>query len=327
MLFENTVLKKLFEPSDIAILVFFRIIFGAIMLWEVIRYFQYDWIYIYWIQPTFQFSYYGFEWLKPWPGDGMYFHFIAMGILSVCIMIGFKYRISTILFFFAFSYMFLLDQTRYLNHFYLISLLSLIMIFVPAHKAFSFDSWRNTKLRTDFVPSWSLWLLRIQIGVAYFFGGIAKINEDWLTGKPMEQFLYNQGDRFPIIGEFFHEIWFVFLFAYGALFVDLLAVPFLLWRRTRIYTFGMLVAFHVLNSQLFLLGIFPWFMIFATLMFFDPSWPRLIKKFKISKKPTEKIISLTKNQKNHFIFVFGLHNFPIFYATTTFCISRKFKLD
>lgn len=267
------------------------------MLWEVFRYFDNGWITYYWVDTVFNFPLYGFDWLKPWPGDGMYFHFIAMGILSVCIMVGFKYRISTILFFLAFSYAFVLDQTTYLNHFYLICLVSFVLIFVPAHKAFSIDSWRNRTLRTDLVPAWSLWLLRIQIGVPYFFGGIAKINEDWLNGKPLGAWLESRADTFPILGEFFLETWFVYLFAYSALFLDLLAVPFLLWRRSRIYAYGLLVAFHVINSQLFEIGIFPWFMIFATLIFFDPSWPRIIKKFKITKKSPPKITSLTKNQK------------------------------
>ena len=289
--------QKLFESSDIAILVYFRIIFGAIMLWEVFRYFDHDWIYDYWIEPTFHFTYYGFDWIKPLPGDAMYLHFIVMGILSVFIMVGFKYRVSTILFFIAFSYMFLVEQSRYLNHFYLISLISFVMIFVPAHRALSFDSWWNKKLKTNFVPAWSLWLLRIQIGVAYFFGGIAKINEDWLSAKPLDSWLIDRADTFPILGVFFTEQWFAYFFAYSGLFIDLLAVPFLLWRRSRIFAYGILVAFHLLNFQLFSIGIFPWFMIFATLMFFDPSWPRVIKKFKISKKPKKEILYLSKNQK------------------------------
>jgi len=294
---KNTILQKLFVPSDISILVYFRIIFGAVMLWEVFRYFEHDWIDKYWIEPTFHFTYYGFDWLRPWPGDGMYFHFIAMGILSVCIMIGFKYRISTILFFFAFSYMFLLEESRYLNHFYLISLVSFVMMFVPAHKALSFDSWWNKKIRTDFVPAWSLWLLRIQIGVPYFFGGVAKINEDWLNGNPIRFWLADRADTFPILGQFFTEEWFVFFFAYGALLMDLLAVPFLLWKRSRIFAYGILVLFHVFNSQFFSIGIFPWFMIFATLIFFDPSWLRIFKKFKTARRPQTRISSLTKNQK------------------------------
>ncbi len=295
--FSASIFHKLLEPSDIAILVYFRIIFGAVMLWEVFRYFENDWISNYWIEPTFHFTYYGFDWLKPWPGDGMYFHFIAMGILSVCIMIGFKYRISTILFFFAFSYMFLLEQSRYLNHFYLISLVSFVMIFVPAHKALSFDSWWNKKMRADFVPAWPLGLLRIQIGIPYFFGGIAKINEDWLTGNPLRFWLAEKADAFPIVGQFFTQEWFVLFFAYSALLVDLLAVPFLLWKHSRVFAYGIITLFHVLNSQLFSIGIFPWFMIFATLIFFDPSWPRIFKKFKTAKKPQIQISSLTKNQK------------------------------
>jgi len=295
---KNTILQKLFEPNDVAILVYFRIIFGVAILYEIFRHFEYDRIYQYWIEPTFHFTYYGFDWIRPWPGDGMYFHFIAMGILAVCIMVGFKYRITTILFFFAFSYMFLLEQSRYLNHFYLISLVSFIMIFVPAHKAFSFDSWYNKKLHSDFVPGWSVWLLRIQIGVAYFFGGIAKLNEDWIDGYPLRFWLADRADTFPILGQFFTEEWFVFLFAYGALLIDLFAVPFLLWKRSRIFVYGILVLFHILNSQLFSIGVFPWFMILATLIFFEPSWPRIFKKFKTARKPQTKIISsLSKNQK------------------------------
>jgi len=295
---QQKIFQNCFGSIDVAILVYFRIVFGAIMLWEVFRYFENDWIDKYWITPTVNFTYYGFDWIRPWPGDGMYFHFIAMGILAVCIMIGFKYRISMILFFFAFSYMFLLEQSRYLNHFYLIALISFVMMFIPAHKAFSFDSWRNKKKRTDFVPGWSLWLLRIQIGVPYFFGGIAKINEDWLNGNPLRHWLADSADEFPNVGQFFTEEWFVFFTAYNALFLDLLAVPFLLWKRSRIFVYGVLVLFHVLNSQLFSIGIFPWFMIFATLVFFDPSWPRkLFKKFKTPSKPQTSVSSLTKNQK------------------------------
>ena len=301
---KNLILQKLFEPSDVASLVYFRIIFGAIMLWEVFRYFDSNRISVYWIEPVFHFTYYGFDWIRPLPGDAMYLHFIVMGILSVCIIIGFKYRIATILFFFAFSYMFLVEQSRYLNHFYLVILVSFVLIFVPAHKAFSIDSWRNKKLRTDFVPAWSLWLLRFQIGVPYFFGGIAKINEDWLSGKPLDSWLADRADTFPILGELFTETWFVYFFAYSGFLLDLLIVPFLLWKRTRIFAYGIIVSFHLLNWQLFSIGIFPWFMIFATLMFFDPSWPRqIIKKFRIAKKSKivkeypSKITSLTKNQK------------------------------
>ncbi|WP_148680162.1 HTTM domain-containing protein [Nitrosopumilus maritimus] len=294
---KTTILQKLFEPSDIAILVYFRIIFGAVMLWEVFRYFEHDWISKYWIDPIFHFTYYGFDWVKPWPGDLMYVHFAAMGVLSVCIMVGFKYRICAILFFLAFSQIFFSEQSRYLNHFYLIWLVSFILIFIPANRSLSIDSWFNKKIRTDFISAYSLWLLRILVGIPYFFGGIAKLNPDWLAGYPLRFWLESEADTFPLLGQFFTEEWFVMFFAYSALFVDLLAVPFLLWRRSRIFAYAILVSFHLLNAQLFSIGIFPWFMIFATLIFFVPSWPRVLKRFKVAKKPKSKITTLTKNQK------------------------------
>jgi hypothetical protein len=34
------------------------------------------------------------------------------------------------------------------------------------------------------------------------------------------------------------------------------------------------VAFHLLNSQLFEIGVFPWLMICATVLFVEPGWPR-----------------------------------------------------
>ncbi|MEO6461905.1 MAG: HTTM domain-containing protein, partial [Candidatus Eisenbacteria bacterium] len=58
------------------------------------------------------------------------------------------------------------------------------------------------------------------------------------------------------------------------LLLDLLLVPALLWSRTRPFAFAGALAFHLLNARLFRIGIFPWFMLAATTLFFDPGWPR-----------------------------------------------------
>jgi len=290
------IMKQLFSPIDISILVYFRIIFGAVMFWEVLRYFEHGWIANFWIEPTFHFTYYGFDWVRPWPGELMYVHFIGLGILSICILIGFKYRISCILFFLGFSYMFLLEESRYLNHFYLIIWISFLMIFVPANRAFSIDVLRKPSLRTDTVSAWSLWLLRAQIGIVYFFGGIAKLNSDWLRGEPIRMWLESRTD-FPILGQFFTEEWMVYSFAYGSLLIDLLIVPFLIWKKSRWYAFGIVTIFHIMNDQLFNIGIFPWFMIFATLLFFSPNWPRRLVYF-FQKTHAHKLLPhLNKNEK------------------------------
>jgi len=118
-----------------------------------------------------------------------------------------------------------------------------------------------------------LWILLFQIGVVYFFGGIAKINPDWLDGQPIGLWLSRRAD-WPFIGPFVNEPWFVGLFTFGGLLLDLLIVPALLWKRTRPYAFGVAVVFHVTNNWIFSIGIFPWLMILATAMFFEPRWPR-----------------------------------------------------
>lgn len=268
--------EKLFEPVDVASLACFRIAFGAIMAWEAWDYFKTGWLKAHYIDPTFHFTYYGFDWVKPWPGNGMYLHFCALGVLALCILLGLFYRVAAVLFFLGFAYVFLLEKTLYLNHFYLIVLISLLLIFIPAHRAFSIDALRHKTLHADTVPGWTLWILRAQIGIVYFYGGIAKLNPDWLRGVPLQTVLPRQTD-FPLLGPFMAEKWMPLFFSYGGLLLDLLITPLLLWPRTRPFAFGMVVLFHMMNSQLFFIGIFPWLMIAATLLFFRPDWPRRIR--------------------------------------------------
>ena len=108
---------RLTARVDNASIVYFRVVFGALMLWEVWRHLKNGWVEQYFVEPAFHFTYVGFDWVRPWPGDGMYLHFYALGILAAFLMIGFAYRLSAVLFFLGFAYVFLLEQARYLNHF------------------------------------------------------------------------------------------------------------------------------------------------------------------------------------------------------------------
>jgi len=263
---------KLFSPVSIAPLVWFRIAFGIIMLWEVCRYFAYGWIFDDFIEPTFFFSYYGFEWIKPWPGWGMYIHFAVMGLSAIAIALGLFYRAATVVFFVGFTCVFLLDETHYLNHFYLVCLYSFLLMFVPAHRAFSLDVKLRRRAMQAMAPTWTLWILRAQIGIVYFMGGIAKLSPDWLRGEPMGIWLRNRTD-FPVIGRYFTEAWAGYLFSYAGLFFDLLIVPMVIWRRTRWAGFALAAIFNIINARLFTIGIFPWLSLGATLiLFIDPKW-------------------------------------------------------
>ena len=264
---------RLFAPVDAASLAAFRVMFGVIMVWEVLRYFDHRWIARYYVNPDFHFTYYGFGWVRPWPGDGMYWHFALLGVLAALIAAGFCYRVCASLFFLAFSYVFVLDQTQYLNHLYLVCLISFLMIFIPAHRARSVDAALRPGLRSVTVPAWSLWLLRAQIGIVYSYAGLAKLNGDWLRGRPLSEWLAKRDDD-PLLGALLAQEWSGYLFSYGGLAFDLLIVPLLLWRRTRAWAVAGAVAFHLLNARIFSIGIFPWFMIAATLLFLAPDWPK-----------------------------------------------------
>lgn len=262
---------RLFAPVSALPLAYLRVMFGLIMLWEVWRYFDHGWIARYYITPRFFFTYYGFDWIQPWPGDGMYLHFIVMGVLAALIALGLAYRLVMPLFFLAFTYVFLLDQANYLNHFYLISLISLLMCFIPANARLSIDALVRPGIRRINTPSWPLLMLRLQLGLVYFFGALAKLNGDWLHGEPMRTWLADRTD-FPLIGGYFDQEWMVAAFVYGGIAIDLCAIPMLMWRRTRWLAAVALISFHVLNSQLFSIGIFPWFMIATLPLFFPVAW-------------------------------------------------------
>ena len=125
MAFQRTLSDSLFTPVDAASLAVIRIGFGSIMLLEMLCYFYMDWVRYYYITPEFHFSYYGFDWVQPWSGIGMYLHFAGLALLAFFIAIGFLYRFSCIAFTLGFTWVFLLDQTQYLKHFYLVTLIGM----------------------------------------------------------------------------------------------------------------------------------------------------------------------------------------------------------
>lgn len=271
----STFLSELFRPVDIASVALFRFFFGAIMLWETLRYYFYGHIEAWWIDPRFHATYLGFGWVQPWPGNGMHYHFAALALLALLIALGLFYRVAIVLFFLGFSYVFLLEKAQYLNHFYLVCLISFLLMFIPAQRGFSLDARWRRGMPGPHIPAWALWMLRIQIGIPYFYGGLAKLAGDWLAGEPLRTWLAQNTD-FPLIGSLFTEEWVVYFFSYSGLIFDLVIVPLLIWRRTRLVAFFFAIFFHLTNSDLFDIGIFPWFMMVASTLYFHPSWPRML---------------------------------------------------
>ena len=276
------------SPTSLAA---FRIIFGVLGVVAVIRFVAMGWVTELYVEPAHHFAYYGFGWVKPWPGWGMYLHFALMGLASLGVALGYRYRLSIIAFFLLFTCAELIDRTTYLNHYYFVSLVSFLMIFLPLNRAVSIDAWMSAaKEKSPTVPMAAVWILRVQIGLVYVFAGIAKLNPDWLlNAEPLRIWLFNNADT-PLFGPLMREAWAPYAMSWAGACFDLTIVGWLLWRRTRPYAYAALVAFHVMTALFFpSIGMFPWIMIGVTLVFFDPDWPqRLLRRFKRPLKPNVK---------------------------------------
>jgi hypothetical protein len=266
---------RLFEPIDIASIAVFRISFGLLLLYDIYTYFAKGWIKSYFIDPPFHFAFFGFDFIRPLPGDGMYVLFGVLAISAVLITVGLFYRLAMTVFFLGFSYVFLIDQARYLNHFYFVGLLAFLMIFVPAARGWSLSALIAGRTQDARVPAWSLWLLRIQMEIMLLYAGIVKLTADWLQGEPLGKWLSYSTDL-PLIGPWLLNDTVIVIGAWGAAFLHLIGAVMLLFRSTRIYAFAVYCVFHFLNHHFFNISIFPWLTIAATLLFFDPDWPKII---------------------------------------------------
>lgn len=264
---------RLFDPVPSASIAFFRAAFGFILAADVLRLMARGDIAEIYTGPEFHFTYLGFGWVQPWNEPWLTVHFLAVALCAGLLGLGLFYRWSASLFFVGFTYIFLLEKGRYLNHFYLVIVLAFLLAVIPAHRAFSLDAYRRSSSRIPLpTPAWALFLLRFQIGLVYLYAGIAKLNPDWLRGQPLRQWLPVRGDYF-LVGPLLELEFTAYLFSYGGLCLDLVAWPGLAFAKTRRLTFGWLLGFHLANAILFGIGIFPWLMIAATTVFFAPDWP------------------------------------------------------
>lgn len=262
----------IYKPYSIAPLVIFRVLFGFIMFVSVMRFIINGWVQSQYLDPQFFFSYYGFEWIKPLGAAGTYALFIIMAVAALAVMVGAFYRFSATIFFLAFTYIELIDKTNYLNHYYFVSLVSLVMIFLPAHRRFSLDILRKPALRITQVPYWCILVIQLQLALVYFYAGVAKLNYDWLIeALPLRMWLPPHG-HLPVVGGLLEQVWVAYFFSWFGAIYDL-TIPFLLfYRKTRPYAYFAVVAFHVVTWLLFPIGMFPFIMILATLIFFAPDF-------------------------------------------------------
>lgn len=260
--------KFLFKHIDNTGLILWRIAFGLLITTEAFGAIATGWVRRNFIEPHFTFNFIDFDFLQPLPGNGMYFYFVLMGIFGILITIGYKYRFSMFCYALMWTCVYLMQKTSYNNHYYLMMLLCWLMVFLPAHRWFSVDAKQNAKIKSASVPRWTYLVVIFQVWIVYTFASFAKIYPDWLDGSVTALFMKSKSDYW-LIGDFLQLSWVHHNMAYIGILFDLLIVPLLLWKRTRLVGFCISVFFHLFNSIVFQIGIFPYMSIAFALFFFS----------------------------------------------------------
>ena len=285
--------RWLFTHIDNSPLIVFRIVFGFLIAVEAFGAIFTGWIRRTMIEPQFTFNFIGFEFLQPLPGDGMYYYYALMGLAGLAVMVGYKYRWSMGLYTVMWSCVYLMQKSSYNNHYYLLMLLCLLMCILPAHRYYALDAAQQPEQRSISMPRWCLWLMIFQLWIVYTYASIAKWYPDWISTKVPENLMAARA-HYLLIGDWLQQHWVHISITWIGILFDLLIIPALLWRRTRMLAFLLSIYFHIFNSIVFQIGIFPYLSLAFALFFFPAE---KVNRWFLRKKPfyTANEVRIPKN--------------------------------
>lgn len=268
----------LFKPADNTSLVIWRVIFGLLLLIKTVGAIAVGWVKQVFINPPlFTLNFIGFEWLLPLPGNDMYVWFGVLGLLSLAIILGYRYTLSMVLFTLGWCGVYFMHKTSYNNHHYLKALVCFMMCFVPANRAYSIDVKLKRVKPLSYCYNYFLQNFVLLLLIVFVYASVAKMYPDWLQGTPLSQWLADK--RSSSIGFLYTSEYQGVIMSWGGILFDLLIIPALIWRPTRNIAFGISIAFHLMNSITFQIGTFPYMMIGASALFYPAE--KLRKLFKL----------------------------------------------
>lgn len=296
--------RFLFKNIDNAQLIVFRVFYGLLVAAECYGAIATGWVRKTLVEPEFIFTFIGFEWLRPLAGQGMYLYFAVMGTLGMLIALGYRYRFASLGFALMWTAVYLMQKTSYNNHYYLLMLLAYIMAFLPAHRDASLDARLHPSLRTHSMHNWVRWTIILQLFVVYTYAALAKLYVGWLDSSFIGLLMRSKADYW-LIGELLQQDWVHrAIVAFGILF-DLLIVPAMLWKPSRKWAFGLAIFFHLFNSVVFQIGIFPYLSLAFLVFFFEPATIRKI--FLKTKKVEIEPVGPIPANKNLILGVLGIY--------------------
>jgi hypothetical protein len=257
-----------------------RIVFGVIGVVSMVRIVAYGWIDSLYVGPAQHFAYPGFAWVPAPSRAVMTILVIIVGVAAGAVAVGLWLRPALVVFLIGFGWIELIDVTTYLNHYWFLTLLGVVMLVAPTDAALVPGRPPRPVRRV-----W-IWILRGHLAMVYSFAGLAKLHPDWLVhAMPLRLWLPARADR-PIIGQLLQAPMVATGLSWAGAVFDCAVVVALLWRRTRPFAWVALVGFHVATWLLFPIGVFPWLMIGASTVFFDPDWPARLRQ-RIARTPVE----------------------------------------
>ncbi|MEM9023759.1 MAG: HTTM domain-containing protein, partial [Bacteroidota bacterium] len=240
----------LFAPKDAHGLAIFRIGFGLVMLWEMGYFASLDFPETFIHAPQVNLKYPLLEFVQPLSSGGLWLVIVTLMACCVLIALGKFYRWAMGGFCVGFTYLFLLDTAYYNNHLYLICLLAFLLFFCQADAALTID--KAQAARGPTIPAWNYWVLRGQLFIVYFFGGVAKLNADWLVHlEPVHTMLAYKAKAAPGMAGFLQHEGMAYFIAYGGVAFDLIIGFLLLYRPTRKIGFAGALVFNGLNAWIF----------------------------------------------------------------------------
>ena len=258
----------LFTPIDNSTLLVFRVFFGLLITLEAWGAIATGWVRRTMVEPEFTFNFIGFDFLQVFQGPPMYFYFALMGVFGLMVTIGYKYRWSMLSYTMLWAGAYFMQKTSYNNHYYLLLLLCLIMTLLPAARQFSVDAWLRPETKKNAMPRWVIVVIILQLWIVYTYAAVAKLYPDWLDSTVPQQLMDARKDYWGV-GGVLQQPWAHWAIAYVGIFFDALIIPALLWKKTRKWAFGISIFFHLFNSVVFRIGIFPYMSLAFSLFFFD----------------------------------------------------------
>ncbi|KAJ3643909.1 hypothetical protein Zmor_026591 [Zophobas morio] len=278
------VVRYMYRPTDPSSLGVIRFLFGLLMLVDLPEERGGSEIDIRWGEPR-DCHFPLFPIMQPLAFPHMALLYGLMWFGACGIMLGYKFRLSTLLFGIPYWYLLLLDKSFWNNHSYLYGIVTILLAGSSANNYFSVDSLLDEKKKNRDVPYWNYFILKFQFFLLYFLAGLKKTDTEWIEGYSMTDL----GSHwvfapFKIILtsdqiDYLVVHWFGFI-------LDLTVGFWMLIEITRPIAMIFCACFHLMNSRLFSIGMFPYVCLATMPLFCAENWPRkLLNIFHNNPKP------------------------------------------